>query len=155
LRGTTNDEPVVIVRSGDTTIDQTTVLDGFIIEAPGGDGIFNDHASPVIRNCVLRNSVGAGILNERLSAPRISSCVFSNNANSALQNWTGSSPTVSNCVFVANQTELSGGAMYNGDSTAPTIIGCVFSNNLSSFFGGAIFNENSSPTIRRCTFTDN
>ena len=73
-----------------TTIDSTAVIDGFILENAGGDGIKNGESfntgrdkvegSPIISNCTFRNNKGWGIYNYR-SAAKIEKSVFVNNAS--------------------------------------------------------------------------
>ncbi|MBL7796085.1 MAG: HYR domain-containing protein, partial [Saprospiraceae bacterium] len=58
-------------------------------------------------------------------------------------------------IAFANGTNVRGGGIENGDNSSPTIRNCSFLSN-SANFGGAINNNlNCSPTITNCTFTNN
>lgn len=163
----------VIYNSANLTA--AAVLDGVTITGGNstiGGGMYNEAASPTIRNCIFRSNgtvpgsgadcPGAGIYNIYASSPTISNCTFVNNfgyKGGGIYNSYSSSPIISNCTF-SNNTSYSyggdGGGIYNDDSS-PIVSNCSFSNNLSySGAGGAICNvNNASPIISNCSFSAN
>jgi hypothetical protein len=121
----------------------TAVLDGFTITGgaggANGGGMFNQYASPTVRNCVFSgNSAlqGAGMYNLNSSSPTVTNCVFSDNT--------------------CNGPGLKyGGGMCNVASS-PTVTNCLFTNNLSADYGGGLYNElNADPLVLNCTFSAN
>ena len=149
--------PATLMALGDReTVDATTVVDGFIIEAVNGDGIFNYQASPTIRNNTFRDNPGAGIWNEINSSPLIENNVFTGNQHGGIENRNGSSPVITGCLFVNNHHPVGGGAIANVFAGSPVISACVFSNNTAAFNGGAIFSDNTATTtVRRSRFAGN
>src|SRR5438552_2786308 len=70
-----------------------------------GGGMYNDHSSPTVTNCMFTGNSGysgGGMYNDH------------------------SSPTVTNCTFSGNSGD--GGGMLNA-SGSPTVINCTFSGN--------------------------
>jgi hypothetical protein len=153
------------------------VLDGFTVTGGRGDGgtsYTNYHGAGMhttnsvltVANCAfIDNKVGVTTRNYNLVHGGGMA-----NFNSAL--------VVTNCTFTANQagnransTIGTGGGMYNegfysttGDPQESVITGCTFSNNLASSMnnpqnggggGGGLANVQCSPTVDRCTFTEN
>ncbi|MHC4155081.1 MAG: right-handed parallel beta-helix repeat-containing protein [Planctomycetota bacterium] len=139
----------------------TSVLRGFTIT--GADhGIYCNHASPVIENCVIRDNQdtgedGAGMYNDDAS-PTVTGCVFSNNwadYGAGMYNYDESSPTVTNCLFYDNDADEYGGGMYNDYDSCPTIVNCTFFEN-DADYGGGIYNEDDSDAeLTNCIFWDN
>src|SRR5690606_4898178 len=93
-----------------------SVLDGFIITGNNvqisndGAGIYNNYASPILRNLVIRNnrtsSNGGGIFNNN-SSPTIINCVIKNNyvtlqGGAALNQGANSQPIFINTTIVSN-----------------------------------------------------
>jgi len=110
------------------------ILDSFVIMAGSADGtgqnaygggIFNDTASPVIKNCIIigNNATNGGAMYNKSAIPEITNCIFSGNTSSSY-----------------------GGAIYN-ESANPSIVSCSFSNNTASGNGKSIYNTDSSPGI--------
>ena len=161
-------------------LDQTAILDGFILTKAHGDGIgdfykgsgmYNRESSPTIRNCTFidnktdkSSSAGAGMYNYYSDA-HIINCRFIDNRcekfGGAMYNASGA-PLIVNCLFDENRAGLigdnggngNGGAIYNSTSCLAVFIRCVIVNNTSRYDGGAIYNYNytSSSTQSRPQF---
>jgi serine protease AprX len=115
-----------------------SVLAGFTITQgyqTRGGGIYCEHASPTISNCVLVDNsaeFGGGMHNS------------------------DSNTIVVNCTFIDNSTANWGGGMSNRDGGNPTLINCTFCGNSSTLRGGGIYSdENSSATVSNCILWEN
>ncbi|MCP4599980.1 MAG: hypothetical protein GY847_05485, partial [Proteobacteria bacterium] len=148
------------------------VIDGFIItggmattydgwDMPGG-GVYNNSASPVIRNCVINNNIanksGGGIYNV-FSNPHIENCVISNNHSNkrggGVYNYV-SNPTIINCVFTGNSVTSKGGAIANFGGSSPTITNITVYNNTAGEAGGGLYNYyNSLGSVTNAIFWGN
>ena len=133
LNGTDNYH---VVTGGGT--DANAVIDGFTITGGYDGGMYNDHGSPTVTNCIFsRNWGGYG------------GCVY---------NYYGN-PVFVNCMFREGRA-CAGGGMYNSYSS-PTLTDCTFSENVAihgefcTIGGGGMYNEHSSPTLTNCTFRRN
>jgi hypothetical protein len=154
-------------------LDTTAVLDGFTITGGHADpdiyggGMYNEHTSPTVRNCIFSSNYayrGGGGMYNNVSSPIVSQCTFSNNycyydANAAggggMYNY-DSSPMLFNSIFSNNNASTNGGGMMNSFKSRPTVVNCVFSNNNAVNNGGGISNSVSChPTIINCTFSGN
>ncbi len=152
-------------------LDNTAVLDGFIISAGDssqglnlyrlGGGMYNYQSSPTVSNCTFTAnyaySAGGGMYNYR-NSPTVNNCTFKGNRTlgdgAGMSNMYGT-PTVDRCTFTANYAGYDGGAMDNSVSS-PTLRNSTFINNLAARYGGGICNVyDSSPTVTNCTFTAN
>ncbi|MCB0686115.1 MAG: hypothetical protein KDC53_06310 [Saprospiraceae bacterium] len=142
------------------SIDNSCILDGFIIQNGNADG-------------GLINSSGGGIYvsgNGALCSPVIQNCQFYDNEASqggAIfndgQSSGNASPTIDHCTFISNQS-VTGGAIcnfawYSGNSS-PIISNSEFKMNTVSQWGGAIINSSigsgvSSPRIVNDIFCQN
>ncbi len=126
----------VVTGSDDAVLDGLTVTGG---QANGswphtyGGGMYNDAASPTVRNCTFSGNFG--------------------HYGGGMYNYHTSFPTVTSCTFSGNYADLAGGGMCNGASYA-TVTSCTFSGN-SSYRGGGIYNSASSPPVASCTFSGN
>ncbi|MEQ9414098.1 MAG: choice-of-anchor Q domain-containing protein, partial [Cyclobacteriaceae bacterium] len=134
----------------------SAILDGVIVEGGyavstgttsvnGGGGIRNTNASPIIRNCTIRNNenaggFGGGMFNTGESNPIILGCVFYENTSLS---WGGAIAfrPESNISFVHN--------------VASTIANCLFYDNTSGSVGGAIYVANYLVNIINNTVTEN
>ncbi|MDY6833434.1 MAG: dockerin type I domain-containing protein [Chloroflexota bacterium] len=154
----------VFYHPADSGIDDTAILDGFIIadgeasvvsHARGG-GMYNHFSSPTITNCTFRNNgahCGGGMFNNH-SSPIITNCVFENNGTrlcGAIANI-NSSPIITDCIFRANGSSYD--SCMNNLYSRPKISNCTFQDNHSGE-GAAITNEYSSAIITDCTFENN
>ncbi|TWT41840.1 Serine protease AprX [Phycisphaerae bacterium RAS1] len=63
----------------------------------------------------------------------------------------GASPTIRNCVFQSNSSAASSGVVNCFSSASPLFENCHFTGNSSPTCAG-VFSNNSSPTLRSCTF---
>lgn len=132
------------------TIDSTAVIDGFVLENAGGNGIQNGallnggndmvEASPIIRNTVFRNSKGWGIYNHH-SQTKIENCVFENISDD-----------------IQYSDSRGGGGIYNKnavkygekyDLNTIRILNCEFRNN-----NLGVLSETYGPMIMGSTFED-
>jgi len=125
------------------TVDDTTVLDGFIISA----GQANDISPP--------NDRGGGMYSY-YSGPKLNNITFSGNSayfsGGGMYNE-GGSPTLTNVTFSSNSTTWNGGGMgnYGGD---PTLTNVIFIGN-STGSGGGMRNFIGSPKLTKVTFSNN
>ncbi|KAA0993370.1 choice-of-anchor Q domain-containing protein [Dyadobacter aurulentus] len=147
-------------------VDSTAVLDGFDIRegnagTGNGGGIYNENASPQIRQCVIAGNTaanGGGIFNNNNSSPTLLNCIFDQNS----ANYGGgvysfdSSPSVINCKFLKNTSNRDGGSIYNNGSAAPQVVNCTITGNIANEDGGGIYNRgSSSPSIRNSIIWNN
>jgi len=176
---TANPSQSYIVVRGEN-IDSTSVLDGFSIT--GVKNGFNEgaavfltyNASPVIKNCALKNNGGgyyAAALEIKYSSnPGFVNCNISNNGGDYYEENYGaiyiagnSAPHFKKCLFSYNTTYIEGstpglyegGAMVNNNSS-PVIDSCTFLKNTANAFAGGIYNfNNSNPVITNTGFYGN
>jgi len=146
------------------TIDGFTVTKG---DANGssfpdnsGGGIYNDQASPSIRNCTFSennaDSDGGGIFNNE-SSPSITNCTFNLNMaviGGGVRNMFHSSPVITNCTFSENFAIINGGGIFNCTST-PFIKDCLITKNSVEVNGGGVFNINSNSILVNCIISEN
>ena len=126
-----------------------SVIDGFTIkggEGAAGAGMYNEHSSPVIANCIFtenRTSFaqnGGGILNTN-SSPVIYNSVFFNNygyRGGGISCNDNSLPVLYNCLIV-NNVGFMGAGIYTYARTSPEFINCTVYNNISSGGMGGIY----------------
>jgi hypothetical protein len=124
--------------------------------APGGAGIYNDHAMLVVSNCVVTgNSAGSnsggGIYNDH-GALIINNCVISGNSSGSgggIENdgmYSGSATLNISNSTICNNSAAYGGAIANsgsgtsGAGASAQISNCTISGNSASSWGGAVFN---------------
>ncbi len=167
-----------------SNLDETAVLDGFVVAEGNADGnsgdcgrggaMFNYDASPFIANCRFENNRAAaasnsdgGAMSNRYSSPIIEDCVFSGNTcahrGGAVANIWNASPVFRSCLFENNVGGLEGsgngfaGALYNYSLCSPLIVNCTFVGNRANYDGGAVGNEGSALNAYfiNCRFTDN
>lgn len=152
------------VISNPTGINNTALIDGFIIEAANDDrsptivnglggGIYNNGGnaanicSPTIRNCLIQNNAaqfGAGIFNSGHSGGN-------------------SSPIIEQCVITNNLAYLGGGGIDNfglAGTASPTITNCVIYANTAVQRAGGMYcwggnNGNANPVINNSCFINN
>lgn len=154
-------------------VDDTTVLDGFIITAGqanesswpnnSGAGMYNDAASPIVRNTTFSGNFadwdGGGMKNASNSNPTLTTVTFSGNAarfGGGMENSLGSGPTLTDVTFVGNNAADSGGGMYNYDECSPMLVNVVFSGNSAAYAGGGMYNWwYSNPMLVNVIFSNN
>ncbi len=134
-----------------------TILDGFTISEGMSDAIGKTGEA---------STSGAGLYNEAAS-PTIRNCVFTDNqANwgAAMFNSAGAqkcSPVIINCEFRQNKAHMDGGAIYNDGADGrctPQIRNCHFEMNMANY-GASIYNMvnngETRPMVMTCTFINN
>ncbi|MBO0952569.1 putative Ig domain-containing protein [Fibrella forsythiae] len=165
----TTDNSYHVVNNDQTGIDNTAVLDGFVItggnaagengNARAGGGMLNVLTSPTVRNCSFQANTattsGGGMYNGDAN-PRLTNCSFQ--ANIAVVGGgmctIGGNPILTNCGFQANTGNDSGGGMYNSGANV-RLTNCSFQANTAGI-GGGIDNEGSSSSILlNCSFQSN
>ncbi|MBI5293980.1 MAG: S-layer homology domain-containing protein [Chloroflexi bacterium] len=148
------------------------ILDGFTItsgQADGeyphyrGGGMYNDSASPILRNIIFQNNTaiyGGGLYNFN-SNPTLENVTFEN--NSAFTYGGGianneSNPLLTNVTFIHNEAsgdvETLGGGMYSRGESVPTLTDVTFNGN-SADYGGGMYNQNSHPSLTQVDFNGN
>ena len=161
----------VIIGSDDTVLDGFTVKGGRAGSAGGwqdnhGGGLFNDHCSPIIRNCRFINNWspasdpgGGSAIYNHFSSPLIENCYFEGNEGrhgGAIFNREQSHATIRNCIFINNKGNQASGAIHITDHSNPVIENCLFYRNSAGVNGGASFSHwDSSPTYINCVFREN
>ncbi len=132
-------------------------------DAAYGGGIYCYHASPTIKNCIVKNAYadryGGGMYAIHSSA-KISNCLFLDNeayeSGGGLYNDANCVTTLMNCMFIANSANYRGAGIFNDANSVSVIINSLFSGNISAYEGGGVFNDaNSVTTLIGCTFSGN
>jgi|GEM_PF-1611967 len=160
-------------------ISNQTILDGFTI-ADGVTGLAMNNASPIIRNCIIRNNIaerintvgGAVDIKHYNSHPIFENCIFSGNQSTYAKGgaiWIEDGQlTINNSSFLSNRTRphdyivsTYGGAIYGKDATINISNTAFVSNSLGSnrstsgYYGGAIFVEESILNVVGSSFSNN
>ncbi|MBS1605499.1 MAG: right-handed parallel beta-helix repeat-containing protein, partial [Bacteroidetes bacterium] len=129
-----------VISNDNNHLSPAAELDGFTV-ANGhyntGAGMYNNLASPTVRNCAFRSNLGGGIYNAS-SATAIVNCVFWQNTD-------------------GGTTSAWGGGVTNMSSTGVSIVGCLFTGNYGRLAGGVYFDDlgAGSASITNCTFWAN
>ncbi|MGY8753057.1 MAG: NosD domain-containing protein [Phycisphaerales bacterium] len=156
-----NSGTVVTFELGETS---ASVIEGFTIKdgkAFTGGGVRVMNASPVIKNCIIKNNQsdnsGAGIFVDTGSVTIENTILRGNIAGDAgggvyLKFCQGS---ITGCDFEENFAK-NGAGMYVKDSTAELmLVENAFVGNTATNDGGAIFNKATSAIVQDCSFTGN
>jgi parallel beta-helix repeat protein len=115
-----------------------SILSGFSIINSVSSSILCDGASPIINNCIIRDTVndlwgtGLGIEITGYSAPKISNCYILNNQGGGIDVYT-SYPIIVNCV-IKNNTAGGGIESFGSDVI---VSNCIISEN-NAFNGGGL-----------------
>jgi hypothetical protein len=155
----------LIVVSGWGGMDETTLLDGFVISGGNGDyaaGMAVEASSPLVKNCVFRRNhanLGAAAFVRGESAVVFANCVFEDNSASDLGGAVfvreAASPVFLNCVFRNNKAANCGGAFFVREQAHVQAVNCLFTGNYSADGGAAFARENSRLTLGNCTVVQN
>ncbi len=163
-----NGENVYHVVTVSAAIDETAVLDGFVIRAGNADGIdpsnrgggmFIDGGAPTLVDCTFTENYadnGGGLVCSQGADAILIDCSFDGNRgdlNGAMLNI-ASSPKLTNCKFSGNASVNGAGAIANKSNSNPTLVQCVFIQN-TGLRGGGMWNSISSSTLKNCTFYGN
>jgi len=152
-------------------IDETVVLDGFIIEGgyasdyledryPYGGGIYCINSNLKIISCTFNRNLaylGGGMYNQN-GNPTLIGCTFSENYAEMAGEGGGiynehSGATLTECIFKQN-VATGGGGVYNHISNLKLYY-CNFTANWVFHDGGGMCNHESNPVLMGCIFTDN
>lgn len=144
----------------------------------GGGGIFNDHSTLTLTNCVLFGNQRGGVENDGSgggsSTVTANGCSFFQNSGSGIYNYaayntanTGASSSLatlslSNCTFAHNTAVDGGGVDNNGafGATKLMLTGCIFFQNSAQGSGGGLYNNTladigATATLSHCSFVQN
>jgi hypothetical protein len=149
---------------GDAAIDNSCIVEGFVIENGGGSvggGIYISQGSPTIRNNIIRNNhvtgFGGGISVGALSSASavISGNTIQNNSASAGGGvyLSGAGSRLLNNTISNNAADTAGGGVLVAGGNA-VISGNLFSNN-ESMLGGAISSQATTAIINGNRFVSN
>jgi subtilisin family serine protease len=129
----------VVTGSG---VNNTAVLDGFVIASGNADGsyphnagggMYNFNGSPTVRNCTFKWN-------------------YAGSYGGGMYNGYNSGPIVTNCAFIGNGAQYSGGGLSaSGSNTRVT--NCIFAGNLAQYSGGGICGYGG--TVTNCILWDN
>jgi hypothetical protein len=127
----------------------------------GGAGIFSQHGSTQISNCLFSENVSGqygGGLDFWGGSHIVSECEFDGNTAGAngggIEMWEVDDAQVTGCVFVGNSA-VSGGGGACEDSTV-VFVGCAFMENNADYSGGGLGVHNGgSLEMVDCSFADN
>jgi hypothetical protein len=152
------------------TVDQSAVLDGFIITAgnaqsneiftSSGGGIDNYYSNPTLVNLIIMGNIGnfGGGMHNFYSSPILKDVDFYNNWSSyyggGMYN-VQSSPKLTRVNFSYNYAGHDGGGMYNVANSNPHLREATFTGNKAADRGAGIFNIHSDPILVNTTFFDN
>ncbi len=143
---------------------QGTIVEGLTIirgrSSSGGAIYCTGNASPVIRNCIVRDSYasysGGGIACDYQTSPRIENCIIYSNRSDSQGG--GVSCSQSNAVLIgctlAQNASNTGGGLYAYYSDMQ-VINCTFEKNTASYRAGAYYCYRSSPRVTNCVFNGN
>ncbi|OKH36400.1 hypothetical protein NIES2119_17310 [[Phormidium ambiguum] IAM M-71] len=143
-RDTGGQYQIFTVKSGDVTIDDLTISDGFLS---------------------FPSNSGSAIANFSTGTININNTIFFNNNNQsgfadggAIANLNSGTVNVSKSTFTNNQSNSRGGAISNVKGGTVNVINSTFTDNLADFggIGGAIFNmEGGTVNVSKSTFSGN
>ncbi len=165
-----NDNSFHVIRNID--IDNTAILDGFILEwgtaNGGGDdnlggGMLNLRSSPTVQNCVFQFNfaiAGGGISNSSISGPRFLSCIIVANivaGNGGGIREAGSLAEYTNCIITGNDANNGGGFnILPGDiQSRIKLTNCLIVGNRARIAGGGVNNLGAVLNMTNCTIANN
>lgn len=157
-------------------VDQTAVLDGFVITAgyasrtpPDihgyGGGMFNWAGSPTLTNLVFSGNTagkgaayygGGGMFNIRSSNPILTNVTFvANTAGGGAGMYNDHSNPVLNDVTFSGNKSIDASCISNYINSSPVLNHVIFDDNSSSNKGCMVNHVNSNPTLTDVTFSNN
>jgi len=148
--------------------DQNAKVEGFTIlhgrSLTGGGGIHAEHSSPIINNCIIRDSASYSSIHLFEFSSMILNCEITGNRS---LNRAGSGAGLfcqnselflENCSIHGNDAYVFGGGMYINSSEA-IIMGCEIANNRTSVAnegaGGGIYCNESDLIVSNCIINSN
>lgn len=153
-----------VIYNSSNNLTAIAILDGFSItggSAAKGGGIYNQNASPTLRNLiVLNNSAtteGGGIYNY-VSSPTMTRITVSGNTVSGSPGYgggiySGFSTSVYSWLVVMNNTAQNGAGMFNYLSNLSITRGAFAGNEAD--YGAGVFNQSSGPQFVNVVFSQN
>jgi hypothetical protein len=153
--------------SNTATISNLTITGGLASAGGVGAGIYVDHATLTLADCVLSNNnatggstaAGGGIYND-VSHLTVTDCAIDTNTaggnGGGIYNSFASTLTLRDST-IDNNSALAGGGVYNASGTV-TATGCLFHANAATHGGGianADIGFSASLTVNNCTLSDN
>ena len=152
-----------------TSLSQASVLDGFVITGGkvtgNGGGIYNNGASPTLRNLIINNNTatgneydgGGGAMYNEFSNPTLINVIISDNY-AGIDRWEVEFGENGEFNFINSHVtgyHGFGGAMYNNYSN-PTLINVLITRNYlqGPGDGPGIYNKSSSPTLTNVTISN-
>ena len=162
-------QSVVAFQEGES---EASSIEGFLITgAARGAGIYCYRASPLIRECEVRDNRERGIHVEE-GSPRIEACVVTRsflegvvlvrssteivdctileNLGGGIGNYAGSS-RITGCRVLSND----GSGLFTNGETGPLVDRCTFMGNRSESFGGGIEARDGPVELRNCLIVGN
>lgn len=147
----------------ESVVEAMTITNGYVEYPQSGGGIYCDHASPTIRNCILSANLSTGIGGAMLllqgSAPTITNCVFSDNISFAGGgiHTDNSNATIVGCLFIRNSTTVNDGGGVDCSVASPVVENCTFIWNEANNNGGglATVHPGAHPVVSNCIFYGN
>jgi len=121
-----------VIWNDNNGLNNTAVIDGFTLMRGKGGGIYNNIASPVFNNLVIRdnykdaNADGGAGMNNYACSPVMTNVIFQNNTaylgvGGAIFN-TSSTVTITNAIFKGNQAPSAAGTViYNAVNSSATL----------------------------------
>lgn len=135
--GANNSDSVVLAQN----VDETAVLDGFIIRGAVSQAVRCESAHPLITNCIITDN-GAKGLDCSVSGPVLTNCIIKNHSSDGIYADGSSSPTIANSKIYHN----AGNGIYCR-YTWPTIINSWIHHNGAEGVGAGLYFENSSASV--------
>jgi len=117
------------------------LIDGFTIETTADygvqAGIIVSNGTPIIRNCVIADCGGYGIVCTNMASPHLEQLIIEGNAG-GIACVGASSPEIVNCVISDNVNPNDGGGIYVSARSQPTVRNCTVVYNSALGCGGGV-----------------
>lgn len=152
-------EENIVINSKTITILAVDGPENTIIAGAATTGIavkFQSSSDSIFNGFTITDSNVFGMYIQH-SSPTVVNCVFSGNILNILIASGSSSPTIKNCIIednTPNYSYSSGGISVESLSSA-LIEDCTIRNNSKAYYGGGVSVVGSSATIRNCTINNN